>query len=208
MDGVFMYKRLKAIVICATIAGIIWCGMLISDKQKLHQELIRLHVVANSDTKDDQCIKLQVRDAVRSSLSQALHDVSDVEQAKKWIGDHLLWIQDIANDALAQAGSEDRAEVTFCEEAFDKRIYDTFSLPAGIYNSLRIIIGEGEGQNWWCVAFPELCTPATADEFEAAAVNSGFSDELSNTLSQKDGYEIRFFFLDFLGQVENIFFSR
>jgi len=86
------------------------------------------------------------------------------------------------------------------------RNYDTFRLPAGVYESLRIVIGEGEGKNWWCVVFPELCLPATAEGFESVAVGSGFSEALSGALTGETQYEIRFFLLDCFGRLENFFF--
>ena len=73
-----------------------------------------------------------------------------------------------------------------------------------MYDALRITIGEGKGQNWWCVTFPSLCLPATSEGFEAVASCAGFSDELIDTLEGKNGYEIRFYFLDLLGRIENL----
>ena len=102
---------------------------------------------------------------------------------------------------LAQAGFPDTATVSLCLEEFATRVYDTFTLPAGLYESLRIVIGEGEGQNWWCVMFPSFCLPATSEGFEEVACGAGFSDTLTQTLEGE--YEIRFFFLDALGAVEN-----
>ena len=146
-----------------------------------------------------------VRDAVLESLRQGLADLTDVEQAKEYIMQHLPELERIANEVLSSAGSGDRAAVSLTEEAFPTREYDTFSLPAGIYESLRIVIGEGEGHNWWCVVFPELCLPATVEGFEDAAEAGGFPDSLTGALSGEDGYQIRFFFLDLLGKVENFF---
>ena len=183
-------------------------GTLIADRQRLNEELIRLHVVANSDSETDQSVKLKVKDAVVDSLQQSLKDVSDVEQAKQWISQNPTQIQKIANDALTEAGSDDNAVVSLCKEVFDTRYYETFTLPAGVYEALRITIGEGNGKNWWCVAFPSLCIPVTSDGFEAAAAGAGFSESLNNTLMQKQGYEVRFYLLDVLGRLENIFYTE
>ena len=203
-----MQKAVKRVVICFGLACFFWCGTLIADRQKLNQELIRLHVVANSDSEPDQAIKLQARDAVTDSLRDAMESVADVEEAKQWLQNNLQLIQNIANETLKSAGSSDYAAVSLCKEVFDTRYYDTFTLPAGVYNALRITIGEGAGRNWWCVVFPSLCVPATADGFEAAAASAGFSDTLSHTLTDKEEYEIRFFLLDALGKLENIFFEE
>ena len=203
-----MRKGVKRILICFFLTCFFWCGTLVADRQRLYEELIRLHVVANSDSETDQAIKLRVRDAVIISLREAMENVADVEEAKKWLQDNLMVIQNIANEALRDTGSSDTAVVSLCKEVFDTRYYDTFTLPAGIYNALRITIGEGDGKNWWCVVFPSLCVPATVDGFEAAAASAGFSDTLNDTLTGKQGYEVRFFLLDALGRLENIFFEE
>lgn len=193
---------------CAVLAGGVWCGALLADRQTLNTELIRLHVVANSDSEQDQALKLRVRDAVTESLKQDLQQLTDVDAARAYLQENLPKIQQIADQTLEAAGCDARTVVTLCKEAFDTREYDTFSLPAGIYEALRIVIGEGEGHNWWCVVFPGLCVPATSDGFEAKAAGAGFADRLTDTLTGEDGYEIRFFFLDCLGKLENGLFFR
>jgi stage II sporulation protein R len=183
-----------------------YTGGLLADKQTLQQELIRLHVVGASDSAEDQAVKLQVRDAVIASLEHALSDATDMTQARAYIESHLPQIEAAANDALRELGLTDRAVVTFLEEAFPIREYDTFTLPSGVYESLRITIGEGEGKNWWCVVFPSLCFGST-DEVQEVAAGAGFSDGLTGAVTRKENYRIRFYFLDLLGKVENFFFG-
>ena len=207
MDGVFMKKLLKRLVFLLVLVSCFYTGALLADKEKLHDELIRLHVVGASDSMEDQTIKLQVRDAIIVSLQQALEDATDIEQAKSYILEHLPQIEAAANAMLQELGSEDIAVVSFMEEAFPIRDYDTFSLPSGVYNSLRITIGDGNGKNWWCVVFPSLCFQASSTGVEDVAAGAGFSDELSNTVTRQDGYQIRFYFLDMLGKIENFFFG-
>jgi stage II sporulation protein R len=207
MDGVFMKKILKRLVFLAVLVSCFYTGALLADKEKLHDELIRLHVVGASDSMEDQTIKLQVRDAIIVSLQQALEDATDIEQAKSYILEHLPQIEAAANAVLQELGSEDIAVVSFMEEAFPIRDYDTFSLPSGVYNSLRITIGDGNGKNWWCVVFPSLCFQASSTGVKDVAAGAGFSDELSNTVTRQEGYQIRFYFLDMLGKIENFFFG-
>ena len=202
-----MKKILKRLVFLAVLVSCFYTGALLADKEKLHNELIRMHVVAASDSSEDQSIKLQVRDAIIVSLQQAMEDATDIAQAKLYILEHLPQIEAAANAVLQELGSEDIAVVSFVEEAFPVRQYDTFSLPSGVYNSLRITIGEGEGENWWCVVFPSLCFQASSTDVENVAAGAGFSDELSNTVTRQEGYEIRFYFLDILGRIENFFFG-
>lgn len=181
-----------------------WCGTVIADRERLNEELIRLHVVANSDTAEDQNLKLLVRDAVITSLRQALADVQDTQQAKEYLEENIPKLQELANKTLDAAGSTQRAVVTLCREEFPTRQYDTFSLPAGVYEALRITIGEGEGKNWWCVVFPSLCLPQTSQGFTDTAAGAGFPEALSGALSGEEPYQIRFYLLDKLGELEKI----
>lgn len=206
MGGVFMRKLGKRLLFCFLLAALFWCGTLIADRQRLNEELIRFHVVANSDSADDQKLKLRVRDAVLESLKSDLGKLSDVEEAKRYLRDNLPKIRSIANGVLARAGFEGEAVVTLCKEAFDTRHYTNFSLPAGVYETLKITIGAGDGENWWCVAFPSLCLSAVGRNFSDVAAGAGFPDALTGALSLEEGYELRFFLLDVMGKAENILF--
>lgn len=202
-----MKKILKNVTFLFLLAALVWCGTVIADRQTLRNELIRLHVVADSDSDDAQALKLKVRDAVTASLQSAMEDITDPEEAEAYLQENLTRIQSLAYQVLADAGCEDPVTVSLTEEAFDTREYDTFTLPAGVYQSLRIEIGEGEGKNWWCVVFPTLCLPATSEGFEAMAEDAGLEEALACALTGEDGYELRFYVLDLLGRVENMFFQ-
>lgn len=202
MDGVFMKKCVKRVGFCLLLVSLVWCGTVLADREQLNEGLIRLHVVANSDSGEDQRIKLQVRDAVVESLRGAMADVADVEQAKAYLQENLPKIQKVANETLGSLGCTETAVVSLCREAFDTRYYDTFSLPAGVYEALRITIGEGAGKNWWCVVFPTFCIPATTEGFHDVAAGAGFPDSLNSALTGEEGYEVRFFLLDALGALE------
>ena len=187
-----MKKLLKRIGICLVLAASVWCGSLLADRQRLNDELIRFHVVANSDSEEDQSIKLQVRDAVLNSLQNDLNKIADVNEARAYLQAKLPQIQAVANSVLEATGCDCEAVVTLCKEAFDTRYYDTFTLPAGIYEALRITIGEAAGKNWWCVVFPPLCTTAACD-FQETAVSGGLGEEDLSLITEEDGgYVLRF----------------
>lgn len=205
MGGVFMYKYFRNFLICAWIAGLIGLWGLLSDRQALRDGLIRFHVVANSDSTEDQQIKRKVRDAVLDSIRQDLEAIADISEARRYLSENISSIQQIVSETLRSNGCPESSNVTFCKERFHARYYDTFSLPAGVYDSLRIIIGEGKGKNWWCVSFPSLCLPATSAGFEETAAMAGFSNNLIRTLSGSEPCSIRFFVLDRLGELENMF---
>ena len=198
-----MGKALKRVGICLLVAASVWCAMILFDKQTLRNELIRLHVVAASDSEEDQALKLRVRDAVVESLRESMENVTDMDQARAYLQENLPKIEALANCVLYAAGSTDVAAVSLQLEEFTTRYYDTFTLPAGIYEALRITIGPGEGQNWWCVVFPSLCVGATVEDFEETAHCAGLSDSLTDTLAGEEGYEVHFLILDALGRLEN-----
>lgn len=181
----------------------LWQGYgLLRDRQTLDSGLVRLHVVGASDSASDQSVKLQVRDAVLAQVSR-LGTPETAGEALALLEANLSSLEQAANETLRTLGSADTAAVTLCREAFPIREYDSFTLPSGVYESLRVKIGEAEGKNWWCVVFPTLCSPGT--DTEAAAVGAGFSQELTDAITSQD-YEISFFLLDLLGSVESFLF--
>lgn len=195
-----------AAVLC--LLGLLLSGAaLMNDKSALSNNLIRLHVIANSDSQEDQMVKLKVRDAVLEEIRGITEIAADRNEAYSLLTERLPGLQETANRVLQAQGSTATATVELGEEAYPTRQYDTFSLPAGVYDSLRITIGDGEGQNWWCVVFPGLCLPTASDEVADTAVSAGFSEDLGNTLTTQDGYQVRFFLLDCIGWVENFFFN-
>ncbi len=205
MDGVFMKFLGKLFLYLALSAVLIWFGGVLKDKQQLQGGIVRLHVVANSDSAEDQSNKLAVRDAVVKYLQEKMDAFQNSEQAKAFLETNIEKIEAIANRTLQQLGTLDRVKVILALEEFGTRIYETFALPAGIYDALRIEIGNAEGQNWWCVVFPSFCVPKTTDQFQSTAVSSGFSDRVTNTVSGEPAYKIRFFVLDWIGKIENFF---
>lgn len=208
MGGVFMWKLLRLALVGVLIYGAFMLGGVMQDRQTLSRDVIRLHVVAASDSAEDQAVKLEIRDAVVEQLKDAMDASDTVADAKAFLLEHLDEIEETANAVLEKAGFSDKVTVNLDRETFESRVYDTFTLPAGVYDSLRIVVGEGEGHNWWCVVFPTLCLPQTTEDFAGAAVSSGFSETLTDTLSNAEGHEVRFFLLDCLGKLQNFLFDR
>ena len=201
-------KKLMKVIGLVLFIGVMFLGVeLLRDKEQLREQIVRLHVVADSDSAQDQAVKLEVKDAIVAYLQEKLEGLTDIDLVKEYLNTHLEALKEVAEETLERLGVKDRVSVSFEEEAFPVRYYDTFKLPSGIYQSLRIRIGQAQGKNWWCVVFPTLCVPQTGEEFQDVAAGSGFSDTLSQTLSNEDGYEVRFFLLDLLGWLENKFCS-
>lgn len=200
-----MFKLIKMCVFCFLAAFLVWFGTVLADRQALNENVIRFHVVANSDSEADQTVKLQIRDAVVEYLQPVLAELPSAEEAKAWLEEHLEELKAVADRILTENGFSETATVTVQKEAFDTRQYDTFTMPAGVYSALRITVGEGRGQNWWCVVFPQLCLPAVSEDFDAEAAGAGFSDGLTGALEGE--YQVRFFVLDCLGWLEKILFG-
>lgn len=193
------FKRVVIILAMTVAALCVSAAALQREQYLLSDKLIRLHVVAASDDPADQRLKLQVRDAVLEAAMPLLKDADDPEQVLEM---NLDLFYATALETLRENGSEDTVSVSFGKERFPTRIYETFSLPAGIYRSLRITIGEGLGQNWWCVVFPSICVSAACD-LEAAAVAAGFSaDEVSLITEESPGYVFKFKLLELLDELQ------
>ena len=175
------------------------------EQQILADKLVRLHVVANSDTDADQAEKLEVRDAVLAVTEPLVRQANDPRQS---LSEALPEIQAAAEACLRAKGSDRPVSVTLGKERFPTRHYDNFALPAGVYPSLRVTIGAGEGRNWWCVAFPSVCFCATAEELETAAVSAGFTREEVRLITE-DGqdYVLKFKVLELLNELKSRLFS-
>ena len=205
-------KKIKALalVLIMILCGAAFVrGMQVEAKanavqEKLSGEVFRFHVLANSDSKEDQELKMKVKEAVVDYMCENLSDAGNAAEAKAWAIRHKEELIRTAREVLQEEGCNDQitAEVVRCE--FPDKTYGDIIFPAGWYDALRIKIGKAQGHNWWCVVFPTLCVPASSEGFQETAEASGLSSQLAGTLTREEGeYEIRFQFLDWLGQVKN-----
>lgn len=163
-------------------------------QRDIADKTVRLHVVANSDSREDQARKLVVRDAVLREVSRLTANCQSAEEARSVIGENLALIEEAARSVC-----EEEISVSQQVEDFETRYYDTFTLPAGEYPSLRVNIGQAEGKNWWCVVFPSLCVSATSESVEEAALIGGYSREEARLITGgEQEYQIRFKTLEWL----------
>lgn len=162
-------------------------------QQDISSSLVRLHVIAASDEKGEQELKLRVRDNVLEYLTPVLDGADSPEDAQRIINEELPNIK-----AAAEECAEGRSvRVTLGSEYYPTREYESFSLPAGQYQSLRVILGEGEGHNWWCVVFPPLCVSA-AEQNKAL---DAMSEDERALITEADGYELRFRIVELWGEL-------
>ena len=164
----------------------------VNTQRDLADRVVRLHVLANSDSEADQALKLQVRDVVLARATEILEQSADRAEAETLLRESLPELETLAQ-AEVQANGYDYAVTAELEEtSFPTKDYDGFSLPAGEYLALRILIGEGAGQNWWCVVFPPLCTAASADVPETALAAGLTEDQVSLITEADSGYQLKF----------------
>ena len=161
-------------------------------QQDLSSRLLRLHVVANSDNEEDQALKLRVRDAVLEEANGLLAQADSRDQAVGLLRENLDRLETAAEQTLLAQGSAQTVTVSLERELFGTRYYDTFALPGGYYDALRVTLGSGEGHNWWCVVYPQICTAAVSDQ-RTVAVMGGLTEDQALLLTEEEPvYEFRF----------------
>ena len=197
----FLKKRITCIVILMFFVLTAASATLVqAEQQRLSGKLIRLHVVANSDSAHDQAVKLEVRDAVIAAAKTLLDGADDPRAA---LEGQLDVIAQAAETRLCELGENLPVTVRLGKERFPTREYDTFALPAGVYEALRVSIGAADGHNWWCVVFPSLCLTSSMDELELAAQTAGFSDEEIRFITgEESGFVLKFRVLELLQRLK------
>ncbi|MEG1448980.1 MAG: stage II sporulation protein R [Oscillospiraceae bacterium] len=130
----------------------------------LRENVLRVHILANSDSEKDQQLKLKVRDRVLKETENLFYNVDTKEKAEKITQENIDEIIKIAQDEIRKNGYDYPVAAEIKDTFFDTRMYGDVTLPAGRYDALRILIGEGKGQNWWCVMFPQLCIPSSKEK--------------------------------------------
>lgn len=173
-----------------TLTAGVWAS---ASEGALAGQVLRLHVVANSNSEEDQALKLIARDAVLELASRLLDGVSDRARAEKILSAHLDELAQAGAEALAAQGCVDPVTAEIADQWFPTREYATFSLPAGQYRALRITIGAGAGRNWWCVVFPPLCLGSVTEESVETAADGVLSeDQVALITGQDGGYVLKF----------------
>ena len=164
----------------------------LQNRDQLADKVVRLHILANSDSEEDQALKLRVRDRVLERATELLEQTGDRREAESRLRGQLLELERIAAEEISDCGYEYDVTAEVANTMFPTKEYDGFTLPAGEYLALRIIIGEGNGHNWWCVVFPPLCTTAAAD-VPASALAAGFDEEeVALVTEENEGYVLKF----------------
>ena len=177
--------------LCTALCAGTWAN---ARQSSISAGLVRLHVVAVSDDDYEQALKLRVRDRVLDYLRPKIENIKKREESREVIRQEL---QNIA-DAAAEVSEGRLVTVTLGREFYPTKSYENFALPAGEYESLRIVLGEGKGHNWWCVVFPPLCTNTVS----SGKLQSVMSETDYKIITEEEGYELRFRTLEIWGKVK------
>lgn len=143
----------------------------------IQDKLIRFHVIANSDTDEDQNLKLKVRDKVVEALGEKLSNVNSLEEAENILKENIDYVNEIAKEVIEENNYTYEVNTMLSYENFPDKVYGDYIFPQGNYEAFRVIIGEGKGQNWWCVMFPSLCF---VDESKNSVDSSDLKEEIEN----------------------------
>lgn len=150
-------KWVLAILYSLIFLALLFCLYAEKVNQDLSDSMIRLHIVANSDSDADQALKYRVRDAVIAYMTEHMGSLQNKEAAGAYVGDHLGELETVANQIVAEEGFSNPVKVSFGKYPFPTKRYENVVLPAGFYDAVKVEIGQAEGENWWCVMFPPLC---------------------------------------------------
>ncbi len=194
-------KRTVFYTVALLITTLIVAALPISGEEKIYEDVIRLHVLAASDSEGDQALKLAVRDEILRTYSARLAATGDVEAAELEITALCGEIENTAREVVKAAGYAYPVKVEYGEEEYPTREYADYTFPSGRYRSLRVVIGEGSGANWWCVLFPPLCLDMATDrapEDDALAVGLSPEEYKIITGGSEGGYRVKFKALELL----------
>ena len=187
---------LKNVLLILAVALII-AAVPTDEEAAIYEDTVRLHILANSDSEYDQALKLKIRDKVLLKYGEMLGTSEDKESAVENIQALKNDIKADVDSWIIELGADYRSEVEIGYEWYETRVYEDFTLPSGYYSSLRIMLGESEGQNWWCVMYPPLCLDIATANDDSSPV--GYS-EAESKLITSDGYAVKFKILELMSE--------
>lgn len=195
-------KKIKISVTVGIVVAILFsiCSFA-KTSEEIRSDVLRLHVIANSDTSVDQNLKLRLRDYILQEGKDIFNGSVNVENAVEKIEPVLPELEKSAKAFVNQAGFDYDVKISLSNEYFTTRTYETVTLPAGKYLALRVVIGSGEGHNWWCVMFPPMCVPAANKKDE---IENVFSEKEIKLVESKPKYEPRFKVVEIYEQLKEI----
>ena len=199
-----MKKLIKTMMIpaLAVAAILVLSAIPTSEDLEIYDKVVRLHVLANSDSEEDQALKLKVRDGILDTVSKITEDCESKEEAERELRENIEDLISAAENTLRENGSDASVTVEIGNEKYPTREYGELRLPAGTYCSVRVNIGEAEGENWWCVLFPPLCT-GSAVKIDEELVEAGFTPDQVKVITESKSpkYKLKFKLLEIIGSI-------
>ncbi len=196
-------RRWETALLLGLATALLFALWLEGQQSRLASEVLRLHVIANSDSDGDQSLKLEVRDAVLAKAVEYTADANSAQAAWTALEPHLEELAAAGQMVADMAGEDVSVAARLTTAYFPTKEYDGFSLPAGRYQALQVTIGAGEGHNWWCVIYPALCVVPVSEQTETA-LSSGLGEEDARLITQDGtGYVIRFKCLELWGELRH-----
>jgi stage II sporulation protein R len=201
--------KLKAIDISVFVTLIVCIIATVSFENSckgIREEILRLHVIANSDEDYDQELKLKVRDSLLRCGETVFSGSEDIISAQGKLQQNTDKLLYSAEEIIRESGYDYDVKIELARSYFPTRVYDDITLPAGYYKAVRVIIGEGKGKNWWCIMFPPLCLPAATDNKEV--ISEYLSGDEMKIVTSNPEYEIRFWLIEKYYDIKNKYFSK
>ena len=195
------YKRILTLSVIVAICLLVVGLLPVHGEEEIYDKVVRLHVLANSDSEEDQTVKLAVRDAILEVTVPLLQNCQTKEEAVQLLEENHTLLTQTAQTVLREEGFDDSVCIEMGLEEYPTRTYDSLCFPAGEYISMRVNLGEGEGQNWWCCLFPPLCLDAATvgkEVAEDACISVGFTPTQYKIITESDKpvYRARFKILE------------
>ena len=197
----------KILILTVLFAVSLWAVntfMPIHGEEKIYDSVLRLHVIANSDSEEDQALKLKVRDSVLAESERFLAQADGRESAELALQNALPYLTECAQKVEDENGFDYQCELTLSRERYPEKSYESVCFPSGEYMSLQVKLGEHEGKNWWCVLFPQLCLSASSGAEELLSEVGLTPDQYKIiTQSEETKYKVRFKFLELIEETLN-----
>ena len=199
-------KTWEIALMCGVLTAVIAGSWLGREQRELADSVIRFHVIANSDSDEDQELKLAVRDRVLEQAEGLYPEGATLDEARAALEGRLNILAAAGRAVVEEQGYDYPVSAALEECWFPTKEYEGFALPAGNYTALRIVIGEGKGRNWWCVAFPPLCLGAASETVEQAMEAGCFTPEQGALVTGSgEGYVLKFKAMEWLGGIQGFF---
>lgn len=197
-------KKIEWSVLIALVFTILFGSVttFAAECSQIREDVLRLHILANSDSEEDQALKLKVRDRILLEMGDVFETPETLEDAETAASKHLDEIREIAQQEVYDNGYDYPVHAELVNMYFTTREYETFTLPAGMYDAVRITIGDAEGKNWWCVLYPPLCLPAAQSE---ETLEQALGEEETDLVTRNPQYEVRFAVVEWFENLKQMF---